>query len=177
MSESKRSFFSTIPGLVTGLAGLLTGIVGLVTVLIQLGVVGDDSDGSPATGTGTGTTVAPGAPAGGAGGAATEVGRLTVSPTLVKLQGTQREAEVKVTNQASTAKVTVLTPEFDGADQSVFRADAGCTNVPLEPGRSCTLKVLFSPSGPLKSYRATLVVKGDRGTPDTKVPVEASSLL
>ena len=174
MSESKRSFFSTIPGLVTGLAGLLTGIVGLVTVLIQLGVVGDDDE--PATG--TGTTVVPGAPAGGAGVATTtEVGRLTVSQTLVKLQGTQREAEVKVTNQASTAKVTVLTPEFEGPDQSVFRADAGCSNVPLGPGRSCTLKVLLSPSGPLKSYRATLVVEGDGGTPATKVPVEASSIL
>jgi hypothetical protein len=175
MSESRRSFFSTIPGLVTGLAGLLTGIVGLVTVLIQLGVIGDDGDDSPVTG--AGTTVVPGAPGGGGGVATTEVGRLTVSPTLVKIQGTQRDAEVKVTNQTRTTKVTVLTPEFDGPDQSVFRADAGCSNVPLDPGRSCTLKVLFSPSGPLKSYRATLVVKGDRGTPDTQVPVEASSLL
>ena len=36
MSENKKSFWSSIPGLVTGLAGLLTGVVGLVTVLIQL---------------------------------------------------------------------------------------------------------------------------------------------
>ena len=49
MSENSRSFFSTVPGLVTGLAGVLTAVVGLITVLIQLGVIGgDDSDGSPA---------------------------------------------------------------------------------------------------------------------------------
>jgi hypothetical protein len=168
MSEKKRSFFATIPGLITGLAGLLTGIVGLVTVLMQLGVLGGDSD---STAPGAGTSLVPGAPS------TTEVGRLTVTPTLVRFQGTQRDAEVKVTNPTTTAKVTVLAPQISGPDRSVFKADAGCTNVLLDPGRSCTVTVSFTPSGPLKSYRADLVVSGDRGTPATEVPIEASSLL
>ena len=46
-SENKKSFWSSIPGLVTGLAGLLTGVVGLVTVLIQLDVIGGDDGGTP----------------------------------------------------------------------------------------------------------------------------------
>ena len=58
MSENKKSFFSSIPGLITGLAGLVTGIVGLFTVLIQLDVIGGDDDSGP-TGAGGTTTVAP----------------------------------------------------------------------------------------------------------------------
>ncbi len=178
MSESRRSFFSTIPGLITGLAGLLTGIVGLVTVLIQLGVLGGDDGGQQVGTTGTETTVTGGAPSSRDGGATTttEPARLTVSPASLKLQPTEREKSIKVENPTRTATVTVLAPELTGADRAVFRADAGCTNVRLEPGRSCTLKVLFAPSGALRSYTATLVVQGER-TRAIEVPIEATTIL
>ena len=78
MSESKRSFWSTIPGFVTGLAGLLTAVVGLVTVLIQLDIIGGDDSDQP-VGT-TGTTVAGGAPAGGGATPTTAALAFTVSP-------------------------------------------------------------------------------------------------
>ena len=177
MSESKRSFWSSIPGFVTGLAGLLTAVVGLVTVLIQLDVIGgDDGDEAP-----TATTVAGGTQgAAGGGGAATsttELGRLTVNPTLLKLQLNERDKNITVRNATATAVVTVLAPEFDGADKAVFRADAGCTNVRLEPNRTCTMKVLFTPSGTLKTYSAILVVKGDRGTPPVQVPIDATTII
>lgn len=172
MSEGKRSFFATIPGLVTGLAGLLTGIVGLITVLIQLDVIGGGA--SKDAGGGVTTTVA-------APGAATpttaELGRITVNPTALKLAPTEREKTLTVRNDGATAAITVLNPALDGPDKAVFKTDSGCTNIRLEPGRSCTMKVLFTPSGPLKSYSATLVVKAD-GTPrTTEVPIDASTLL
>ena len=171
MSQDKRSFFSTIPGLVTGLAGLLTGIVGLVTVLIQLGVLGDD-DSSQKVGTTATTTGA------GAGGTpTTEAGRFTVSPTLLKLQAAERDKTLTIRNPTATATITVLAPQFSGTDASVFKSDAGCTNVRLEPGRSCTLKVLFSPSGPLKTYKANVVLKADGVNAATEVPVEATTIL
>ena len=49
MSTTTRSFWSTIPGLVTGLAGILTALVGLGALLVSLGVIGDKDSGSPST--------------------------------------------------------------------------------------------------------------------------------
>jgi hypothetical protein len=181
VSEDKRSFWSTIPGLITGLAGVLTAIVGLITVLIQLGVLGgnDHSDRTVATGGATNTTAAGASVTQGTATGATattEAGRLTVNPTALTLQGTEREKALVVKN-AGSVTVNVRSPEIMGADKSVFQADAGCTNVKLTPGDTCTLKVLFAPSGPLRSYTANVVVKGDHGTPDVPVPIQASSIL
>ena len=179
MSENKRSFFSTIPGLVTGLAGLLTGVVGLITVLIQLNVIGG---GDSKTGDSAVVTTVPGASGqagGGAGGTPTSVepGRIAASPTSLKFAPTEREKSVTVRNDASTAPITLLNPTVDGPDKTVFRTDAGCTNVRLDPGRSCTLKVLFSPSGPLKSYSATVVLKADGAPRTVELPVDATTIL
>jgi hypothetical protein len=182
VSENKKSFWSGIPGLVTGLAGLLTGIVGLVTVLIQLDVIGGKDDATPnAVVT---TTVAPGGTAGttggttgGAAGATTTIsGRLTAEPTSLKLATGEREKTITVRN-LTNASLTVLKPEYTGADSSAFSTDSGCTNVVLPAGRSCTLKVTLSSTGPLKTYKAELVLEAKELPQATKVPVEASTLL
>ncbi len=176
MSENKRSYFSTIPGLVTGLAGLLTAIVGLVTVLIQLDVIGGkDSGGSAAGNAGPSTSVP--AAAAGATTAVTETGRITVEPKNLKFAPSETEKSLKVTNEAKSATVTMFAPQFDGTDKALFRTDAGCTNVRLEPGRSCTVKVLFTPSGLLKSSTATLVLNADGATRAIEVPVDATTLV
>ena len=73
--------------------------------------------------------------------------------------------------------MTVLKPEYTGTDRSAFSTDAGCTNVVLQAGRSCTLKVTLSPSGPLKTYRANLVLEAREISQATEVPVEATTLL
>jgi hypothetical protein len=177
MSENKQkpSFWSTIPGLVTGLAGLLTGIVGLVTVLMQLDVLGGNGDSTP--GAAVTTTVVPGGTTGGGGGSATSIsGRLTAEPSTLKLATGEREKTLRVVNNA-TAPVTVLKPEFSGRDSSAFSTDSGCTNVSLRAGASCTLKVQLSPSGGLKTYEASLVLEGKEISSVTEVPVTASTLL
>ena len=177
MSENKKSFFSSVPGLITGLAGLLTGIVGLVTVLIQLDVIGGDDDAGPTAAGGT-TTVAPATGAPAAGGTVTTAlrGRLTVQPTPLKLQPNEREKVVTVKNDA-TATVTVLKPTYTGENASAFSTDAGCTNVALRTGESCTMKVQLSPSGPLRVYKANLVIEANELAQVTEVPVEASTIL
>jgi hypothetical protein len=186
MSEDKKSFWSSIPGLVTGLAGLLTGVVGLVTVLIQLDVIGGKGDSTPnAVVT---TTVAPGGTAGttggtagaagaGAGGTTTTIsGRLAAEPTPVKLATGARETTVTVRNSA-TATVTVLKPEYKGRDSAAFSVDSGCTNVALRVGASCTVKVQLSRSEPLKTYEASLVLEAKEFSTVTEVPVTASTVL
>lgn len=184
MSENKQkqSFWSTIPGLVTGLAGLLTGIVGLVTVLMQLDVLGGNGDNTP--GAAVTTTVVPGGAtggttggAGGGGGSVTTIsGRLTAEPSTLKLATGEREKTLRVVNNAS-APVTVLKPEFSGRDSSAFSTDSGCTNVALRSGASCTLKIQLLPSGGLKTYEASLVLEGKEISQVTEVPVSASTLL
>jgi hypothetical protein len=173
MSENKRSFWSSIPGLVTGLAGLLTGIVGLVTVLIQLNVIGGDKASAPK---GAVSTTVAGGTATTVGTLATVAGRLSADPSTLKLQPTERDKTLTVRNDA-TATLTVLKPEYTGRDKSAFTVDSGCTNVALRPGASCTLKVQVAPSGPLKTYQASLVLEAKELSTVTEVPVEATTIL
>jgi hypothetical protein len=176
MSENKKSFWSSIPGVVTGLAGLLTGIVGLVTVLIQLDVIGGDNGATPNPG--VVTTVAPGGTAGttGGGSATTISGRLVAEPTTLKLATGERSKTLTVRNNA-TAPVTVLKPEYKGRDSTVFIVDSGCTNVSLRVGASCTVTVQLSRSEPLKTYEASLVLEAKEIPQVTEVSVTASTVL
>jgi hypothetical protein len=180
MSENKKSFWSSIPGLVTGLAGLLTGIVGLVTVLIQLDVIGGSDDAATPAGVTTtvvaGGTAGPTGTSGGTGATTTVSARLTTDPTSLKLATGEREKTLTVRNLSSTP-LTVLKPEYSGADRAAFSTDSGCTNVVLPAGRSCTLKVTLSPSGVLKTYKANLVLEAKEIPGATEVPVEATTLL
>ncbi len=174
MSENKKSFWSSIPGLVTGLAGLLTGVVGLVTVLMQLDVIGGGDDaGTPNAGV---TTTVVAGTAGGGGSVTTVPGRLVAEPATLKLATGEREKTLRVVNNAS-APVTVLKPEFSGRDSSAFSTDSGCTNVSLRAGASCTVKIQLSPGGVLKTYEARLVLEGKEIASVTEVPVTASTLL
>lgn len=174
MSEGKRSFFATIPGLVTGLAGLLTGIVGLVTVLIQLGVVGgDDASDSTSGGGGTTTTVAQGAVG---GPSTTEVPRFVVNPTVLDFAaGGPRTKAVTVKNDSSVL-LNVQSPEVTGTDRAQFSVSSGSCTSPVGPGRTCELSVTFSPSGALRNYQASLEV-GALGARAQEVRITASSLL
>ncbi|MDQ3640874.1 MAG: hypothetical protein M3450_05235 [Actinomycetota bacterium] len=178
MSENKRSFFSTIPGLVTGLAGLLTGIVGLVTVLIQLNVIGgDDSNGSTAVNAGGPVTSAP---AGGGGGGATpttEAGSFTVSPSPLNFgPADPKEKTLTVKNTSSTARLTVQTPRVTGKDAERFSTSSDCSGS-LAPNLSCNVRVTFAPSGPLRTYEATIQVQATGAPRGAEVKVTASTLL
>ena len=176
MSENKRSFFATIPGLVTGLAGLLTGVVGLVTVLIQLGVIGDD-DGSEGTNGATTTVVGGAAP--GAGGATntTEVPRFTVTPATLDFPSAgARTKPVKVSNESNATALTVLPAQVTGTDRAQFSVSSGTCNAPVRAGSSCELQVTFSPSGPLRNYQAALEVSA-QGARAQEVRITGSSLL
>ena len=177
MSENKRSFFSTIPGLVTGLAGLLTGIVGLVTVLMQLNVIGgDESNGSTAVNTGTSAS----APAGGGAGGTptTEAGTFTASPSTLNFgPADPKEKVVKVTNTSDSARLTVQMPTLTGKDADRFTASPGDCSGQLAPNLSCNVRVTFAPSGPLRSYEATLQIQATGAPRAAEVKVTASTVL
>lgn len=182
MSENKRSFFSTIPGLVTGLAGLVTGIVGLVTVLIQLGVLGGDDSNGSAVATNGSTTTAPvgaGASVTVAGGTATtEAGTFTVSPTTLNFGPADlKEKPLTVRNTSSTARLSVQTPRVTGKDAARFTATVGDCTSALAPNLTCNIRVTFTPAGPLGNYEANLQIQAAGAPAGAEVKLTASTLL
>lgn len=173
MTDGHRSFWSSIPGLITGLAGLLTGVVGLGTLAVQQGIIGGKDSGST-----TNTTVVTGPGTAGAT-ATTEVGSFTMTPaTLNFAPADAKEKFVTVKNTSGSTPITVQTPRVGGNDAGRFTASYGtCTGAPLKAGLSCTLKVTFTPSGALKKFDATLQVTAEGAPQGAEVPITASTLL
>ena len=170
MSENKRSFWSSIPGLVTGLAGLLTGVVGLVTVLIQLDVIGGDKADKPAAG--VNTTVA-----GNAATPTTDGPAFTVAPTTLDFKPTDpRDKDVTVKNVSRSASLKLASPRVDGSDSNQFTTALGSCSSAVPAGGTCTLRVSFKPAGPLRSYSATLEVSAPGASAET-IDLKATTIL
>ena len=190
--SDRGSFWSTIPGVVTGAAGVLTAIVGLLTVSVQLGWLGGDGSGG---GTTTSTSAAPGSSGstvrgattvpgssgtgspGGTGSASSGAGELTVDPASVdfSLIGS-RQTTITVRNTGDTP-LTVKAPTVGGSGAVHFVAgDVSCTRETLQPGRSCEVQVAFAPkSGGAVS--AVAVIAANEVSRQTEVQLKGSTLL
>ncbi len=190
MSE-RGSFWSTMPGFVTGAAGLLTALVGLLGLSVQLGWIGGGGSGA---GNGTSTTVStvPGASTTVAAGSATTVAgsssatkpagqtgtaQFTVEPTSVDFTvGAPRQATVKVRNTGEVP-LTVKAPTVNGSGATHFVAgDVNCTGQPLAPGRSCELQVVFAPKAG-GAVSAVVAIAAAEAPKQIEVQVKGSSLL
>jgi hypothetical protein len=160
VSTSKKSFWSSVPGLVTGMAGVLTAAVGLITVLISLGVIGGNGGSGPSPPVGTNGSGASGSTSsGGSGAGSTSAagGSTGVTPTTTAKAsfavdrpavtlGTlaNKAAVVTVTNQGTTA-LAVKAPRLDGPQKDQFTVDASdCTRRAVPSGSSCSIKVTFA---------------------------------
>jgi len=177
VSEGRRSFWSSVPGLVTGRAGLLTAIVGLVAVLIQLGVIGGNDSKSPA-----GPSTASSAPASGGGGAPTTTAPATfeVKPTTLDFAPTAaREQTVTVTNTSRSGTLTLFSPTLTGDDPGRFSVSGNCTGTAIPANGSCILKVMFTPASgaALKKYSATLRISVEETSRVADVTLTASTLI
>src|SRR4051794_5225451 len=183
MSEG-RSFWSSVPGLVTGLAGLLTGIVGLVTVLIQLGVVGGKDKAPPPSPPTTLTTVAGAATPTTVGGGSTSAttaapatGAFMVPATLDFGAGDTKEKPLTVKNTSAAGAITLQAPTVVGKDSDRFSVSLDTCSRPLAAGLSCTMKVTLLPNGPLRTYAATLQLSATGAARGAEVALTGSTLL
>lgn len=182
MSERSRSFWSTVPGLVTGLAGLLTGIVGLVTVLIQLGVLGGKSDdkSTAATGGTTSTTVTtlPGVTTTAFGATSTAAtGTFTVPATLDFPAAGPKEKPLTVKNTSPSGTITLRQPTITGPDAARFSVSLDTCAQPLAANLSCTMQVTFAPNAALRTYSATLQITASGAARGAEVALTGSTLL
>jgi len=190
MSDSKRSFWSTIPGVITGVASVLTAIVGLLTVSISLGWIGSKDSGSKTASNGatSATTSSLGASSSTVFGATTTTvfGRTstTLGTALSPLQATPteltfdslgtRDQQVTVRN-TSAASVSLRKPTIAGVDSSQFTATDLTCGSRLDANRTCEVKVTYLATK-TGSSTAKLVVQPD-GPPALEVPLRGSRLI
>jgi hypothetical protein len=189
MSDSKRSFWSTVPGVVTGAASVLTAIVGLLTVAISLGWIGSNGDDSkPAANGGAPTTSSVNSTSSTAFGATTTTvfGRTstTLGTAITPLQATPsdltfdslgaRDQTVTVRN-GSAASVALRKPSVSGVDASQFTATDLTCGTRIDANRTCEVRVTYLATK-TGTASAKLVVQPD-GPPALEVPLKGSRLI
>ena len=152
--ESKStSFWSSIPGFITGLAGILTGIVGIVTVLIQLDVIGGGGSGDsadpadPDQPAATATDARRSTRSGGAAQAGQSPPQFTVTPTAVSFGALLNEAKNVTVSNTGSSSLTVDEVTLGGPAASQFAINAQeCTGDDVPARGSCTIRVTYEPS-------------------------------
>ena len=157
----KGSFWSSLPGVLTGIAGLATAVVALISLAVSQGWIGE----------------------GGGDGAEPAAGdapiRLEVKPSAIEFQPvpTAREQTVRVTNDG-TGPLQVDEPRITGPERDQFEVDGGdCTRESLPAGQSCEVVVTFDPPSTPGRSSATLVVSANDEARSVEVPIEATAVL
>lgn len=188
MNDTKRSFWSTTAGVVTGVASVLTAIVGLLGAGASLGWFGSKDNDSKSAANAASSTTNGGATSSTAFGATTTTvfGRTatTAGFSLTPLQPSPdqltfdslgaRDQQVTIRNTSSTT-LTLRKPTVSGVDASQFTATDLTCGTRLDANRTCEVKVTFlaTKSG---TSTATLVVQPD-GPPALEVPLRGSRLI
>ncbi len=181
MSDSRKpGFFSTLPGLLTGVAGVLSAGAAVAGLAVQQGWVGGGSDSSKsdtaAEAQRPGSAASDGSSSSGSSSsAARAAGSFEVSPGNVEFDpiGAQ-QATVKVRNTGDVS-LSVKPPTVTGEDADRFQASNRSCTGSLAPGRTCELEVSFEPKA--GKYNAVLVVAASGAPNEAEVPLEGSALL
>jgi hypothetical protein len=179
--SDKKPFWSSVPGVVTGVAGVISAIVGLLGVSTQLGWIGGDGNGSsissssadavPTTTASTvvGATTTPTT-------AAARPGEFSVEPSSITFEPLKpREATVTVKNTGDVP-LTMRAPTITGAAAGIFVVADACARSTLALGRSCDIKVTFAPPQP-GEFSGRLVVIASNAPRQVEVPVKGSATL
>ncbi len=140
MAKAERAFWSSLPGVLTGLAGTLTAAVALLGLALSQGWIGDEEASTD-------------------GGA--EVVRISVEPDVLELTRapSQDGAGIVTVTNNGTEPVTVAA-EISGGDEASFEADDGdCTRSAIPPGGTCDVEVILDAD--VGTYQAMLVVSAN----------------
>jgi hypothetical protein len=165
MSEQK-SFWSTIPGVITGTATVITAVLGLLSILRggsstpTSALQSPQTSPSPSASPSPSTTDTPGSSS-----TVQAEARVTLTPRTVDF-GThapgQASDELSVTlTNSGTREVVVQLVEVAGADASLFEiTQDGCQGTTVQPSYDCQISLRFTPRS-VGEFRATLDVEHD----------------
>ncbi len=156
VAAKERSFWSSLPGLLTGLAGVLTGVVALLGLALNQGWLGDgpeeDSD----------------------GGGQAEVVDISFDPTSIDLnQATERAGSIDVKNDGT--EPVELTVGLQGRTPEAFSITENRCGGALPPGRSCRVTVSLD-AGPGR-HEALLVATVVGGREAAEAPLNGTAVL
>lgn len=155
----KRSFWSSAPGIITGVAGLLSATAALVGLLVTFGVIGGKDSSTKAT-SGATAGQAPNQPNGSTGSTTAVTPTFSVSPKDLKLTLVTREGKVTVSNTGETP-LSVRPPVVSGSGAAQFAVkDLSCTSTDIGVGDTCQVAVTFSPGTADTEAKLTITVKG-----------------
>jgi cytoskeletal protein RodZ len=172
MADDRKPFWTTVPGIISGIAATITGLAVLIPLLLGAGgkhtnknaasqnsspgVTSTSTAGGPTAGTsGPGSTPLPTDSA--SGSTSSPLG-VTADPSSVNVTGKAADATVTITNPGST-DVTIDKVEITGANASAFSiTSTTCGNgSTVSPNQSCQVMVHYTPPA-LGSASASLVV-------------------
>ncbi len=175
MSDGK-SYWSTMPGVVTGIASIVTAIVGLLGISVQAGWIGGDDDKASVSSTdGVATTTSPtvrgATTTSSPSTATTRVGEFEVEPQSITFEPLKtKEATITVRNTGDIP-LTIRAPDLSGSGEAAFTvADDDC-NSTLAPGRSCDITVTFAAPQP-GEFAAKLAVAASNAPRQVEVTLK-----
>ena len=172
MADRKKNFWTTVPGIISGIAATITGLAVLIPLLLGVGgkhtnknaASQNSSPGVTSTSTAggsTGGTSGPGStppPTDSASGSTSSPLGVTADPSSVNVTGKAADATVTISNPGST-DVTIDKVEITGANAAAFSlSSTTCgTASTVSSTKSCQVVLHYTPPA-LGSASAALVV-------------------
>jgi hypothetical protein len=180
MAAEKRNFWTTVPGIISGVAAIVTGLGVLIPLLLGVGskhsnkntgsqsptpgvtsTAGSESPTSTAGGTGspvpTDSSPSPATTSSGSGQSSSGAVGLTANPTSLTFKGTSDQT-VTISNPGSTT-VTIEKVVITGSNAAAFSvASTTCgETATVDPNQSCQVTLHFTTPG-LGSSTAALEI-------------------
>lgn len=175
MAENKKPFWTSVPGIISGIAATITGLAVLIPLLLGMGgkhtnknaASQNSSPGVTSTSTAGASPSDSGSPLPTNGAIPTDSASgsnsspalgVTADPSSVNVTGKAADATVTISNPGST-DVTIDKVEITGANASAFSiSSTTCGNgATVYPKQSCQVVVHYTPPA-LGSASASLVV-------------------
>ena len=180
-----KSFWSSVPGVITGVASVVTAAVGLIGAGVTLGWFSSkdshtDTSVSAAATTSTSTldtttTTLFGRTSGGTTATTASLSPLQATPTTLTFDALGARDQTVTVRNTTAASVSLRSPAIAGVDTSEFVAKDLTCGTHLDANRSCEVQVTYRATR-AGNVTAKLVIE-PTNAPAVEVPIKGSRLI